>query len=239
MSVGLPIVAALALLALAGGTVWLVVIALDPSGALSRDDWLPVRVVGRAWLVLLLIALLVGAARDLAGPFARAMGRTTATGARRALSREFVGLLLDELWPSSAESRRRAVEDDGAGSQPTCTPSCCPDLRRAGRRCRGPRSARLIRSRSASAARSPMSAPDERAQSVVLDIRPGRRARMAREARRGARARPRRDQARGDADLRNLPLAIQRAALPNRAAGPGQRRPPCRRDDGDRAAHGR
>ena len=240
MSVGLPIVAALALLALAGGTVWLVVIALDPSDALSRDDWLPVRVVGRFWLALLVIALLVGAARDLAGPFARAMGRTTATGVRRALSREFAGLLLDELWPSSVESRRRAVEDERSRLAADLHALVLPDLRRAAADAEasvGSTDPVSIRIRSALAdVEHLMNAR----QSVVLE-QFGLVAALGWLVERVEERGPVRVEIEleGDADLRKPPARDPASGVPDRAPGPGQRRPPCRRDDGDGAAHGR
>jgi len=216
LSVGLPILAALALLAVGVTSVWLLAIAFDPDGALQRDGWSPIRVFSRLVFSLLPIGLLVGAARDLAGPFVRAQGRLPTSVGRRTgvLSRVFAGLLLDELWPSSADSRRRAVEDERTRLAADLHALVLPDLRRAAADAEasvGSNDPVSLRIRSALAEVEQLM---NARQSVVLE-QFGLVAALEWLVERVEERGPVRVEIEleGDADLRNLPLASQRAAF--------------------------
>jgi signal transduction histidine kinase len=91
------------------------------------------RVAGRIALGVALIAALVGAARDLAGPMARAQQRLLEQplGKRGSTITVYGRLLRDELFPSATEQRRIAVEEERARLAADLHALVLPDLRRA------------------------------------------------------------------------------------------------------------
>ena len=91
------------------------------------------RTAGRLALGFAVIAALVGAGRDLAGP----MGRAQAKLLEQPLTKRgntitiFGRLLRDELFPSAAEVRRAAIEEERARLAADLHALVLPDLRRA------------------------------------------------------------------------------------------------------------
>lgn len=118
---------AAAVLGLAG-----VVIAAGLSVA-STADLTVSRGTGRLALTFAVIAALVGAGRDLAGPMRRAQTKLmqqplTRRGATLTI---FGRLLRDELFPSAAEERRVAIEEERARLAADLHALVLPELRRA------------------------------------------------------------------------------------------------------------
>ena len=91
------------------------------------------RISGRLALGFAVVAALVGAARDLAGPLGRAQQRLLEQPlARRGSTLTVFGRLLrDELFPSAAEQRRIAIEEERARLAADLHALVLPDLRRA------------------------------------------------------------------------------------------------------------
>lgn len=91
------------------------------------------RVAGRVLLGFAGLAALVGAARDIAGPMSRAQARLleqppTKRGSTITI---YARLLRDELFPSAAELRRIAIEEERARLAAELHAIVLPDLRRA------------------------------------------------------------------------------------------------------------
>ncbi|HJP89497.1 MAG TPA: hypothetical protein VJ850_10730 [Candidatus Limnocylindrales bacterium] len=121
---GIPIVAALGFI----GVVIAAAIAI-----LTTSDLMLSRDGGRAALVFIVLAALVGAGRDLAGPMSRAQANLlkqplTRRGATITI---FWRLLRDELFPSAAEERRVAIEEERARLAADLHALVLPELRRA------------------------------------------------------------------------------------------------------------
>jgi signal transduction histidine kinase len=91
------------------------------------------RLSGRTALGFALVAAFVGAARDLSGPMRRAQARLLEQPlTRRGSTITIYGRLLrDELFPSAAEERRRAIEEERARLAADLHALVLPDLRRA------------------------------------------------------------------------------------------------------------
>lgn len=122
--VGVPVVAVLGLL----GVVAAAVLSL-----LSPEDFAVSRNAGRVAMGFTVLAALVGAARDLAGPSARAQARLLEQplGKRGSTITIYGRLLKDELFPSAAEQRRIAIEEERARLAAELHALVLPDLRRA------------------------------------------------------------------------------------------------------------
>ena len=121
---GMPIAAAVGFIGAAG----LMTVSLTRPGDLDFS-----RMAGRATLAFTLVAALVGAGRDLAGPLGRAQHKLmeqplTKRGATITI---FWRLLRDELFPSAAEQRRVAIEEERARLAADLHALVLPDLRRA------------------------------------------------------------------------------------------------------------
>jgi len=91
------------------------------------------RTAGRVVLTFTVLAALVGAGRDLAGPMGRAQTKLmqqplTRRGATLTI---FGRLLRDELFPSAAEERRVAIEEERARLAADLHALVLPELRRA------------------------------------------------------------------------------------------------------------
>jgi signal transduction histidine kinase len=91
------------------------------------------RTAGRAGLGFIVLAALVGAGRDLAGPMGRAQRKLleqplTRRGATITI---FWRLLRDELFPAAAQERRVAIEEERARLAADLHALVLPELRRA------------------------------------------------------------------------------------------------------------
>ena len=125
-----PVRVAVPIAAVAG----LVVVAGFAALSLTRlDDLALSRTSGRLALGFAVLAALVGAARDLAGPLGRAQQRLLEQPlARRGSTLTvFWRLLRDELFPSAAEQRRIAIEEERARLAADLHALVLPELRRA------------------------------------------------------------------------------------------------------------
>ena len=122
--IAVPVAAALGVVGVAA----LVVFSLT-----RIDDADLSRISGRVALGFALTAALVGAARDLAGPMGRAQQRLLEQplGKRGSTIAVFSRLLRDELFPSAAEQRRIAIEEERARLAADLHALVLPDLRRA------------------------------------------------------------------------------------------------------------
>lgn len=91
------------------------------------------RTAGRAAMGFALLGALVGAARDFAGPMGRAQQKLLEQplGKRGSTLTVYSRLLRDELFPSAAEQRRIAIEEERARLAADLHALVLPDLRRA------------------------------------------------------------------------------------------------------------
>jgi signal transduction histidine kinase len=122
--IGIPAVAVLGFVG--------VVLAAGLAMAASEDVSV-VRSAGRLGFAFAVLAALVGAGRDLAGPMGRAQRKLmeqplTRRGATITI---FGRLLRDELFPSAAEERGRAIEEERARLAADLHALVLPELRRA------------------------------------------------------------------------------------------------------------
>lgn len=122
--IGVPLAAAFGFLG---------VVAVAALPLLNPGDLPLSRTAGRIALGFAAVAALAGAGRDLAGPFSRAQTKLmqqplTRRGATITI---FWRLLRDELFPSAAEERRVAIEEERARLAADLHALVLPELRRA------------------------------------------------------------------------------------------------------------
>ncbi|HEX2625521.1 MAG TPA: ATP-binding protein [Candidatus Limnocylindrales bacterium] len=129
---GVPIAVVLGLIVIVVTAVVALFTPVDPAlPALRNLD--VVRTAARWALAFVVLAALIGAARDLAGPMSRAQSNLM----RQPLTRRgatitiFWRLLRDELFPSAAEERRVAIEEERARLAADLHALVLPELRRA------------------------------------------------------------------------------------------------------------
>lgn len=122
--VGVPVLAVLGFVG---------VVAATGLSLMAPEDFGLSRTAGRVTLGFAVFAALVGGARDIAGPMARAQARLLEQPLTRRGSTItiYARLLKDELFPSAAEQRRIAIEEERARLAAELHALVLPDLRRA------------------------------------------------------------------------------------------------------------
>lgn len=107
--------------------------ASQPGQPATLDEITPLRVAVRVALVTLVGSFVVGAARSLVPPAARAARRSREEPAERGRGGlwRYLGLLADELLPTRSDTRREAAEAERARLAADLHAHVLPELRRA------------------------------------------------------------------------------------------------------------